>query len=345
MYKFSQKTGRVSGLLAGLDQHSQTKAMISLMVSEAVKTSEIEGEYLNRQDVMSSIRNHLGLDQKKVKDQRAEGAAELMLDVRHSYADPLTEGKLFAWHRMLMKGNTHVNAGRWRVHKEPMQVVSGAMGKERVHFEAPPSSRVPEEMERFIRWFNQTGPGGSHQIRKPVVRSALAHLYFESIHPFKDGNGRMGRVIAEKALFQEVDRPILLSLSRVIESDKKTYYQSLQQAQRTMEVSYWINYFVQIVLTAQEDAEKMIAFTLQKARFFDRWRSQLNERQLKVIRRMLEEGPQGFEGGMNARKYVSIAKTSKATATRDLQDLFRKGILTAAGGGRSTSYQLTLSGD
>ena len=182
-------------------------------------------------------------------------------------------------------------------------------------------------------------------VRRSYAEQLTEEKHFESIHPFGNGNDRIGRAISEKALSQDVDRPILLSLSRIIESDKKAYYQSLQQAQRTMEVSTWINYFVQVVLEAQEDAEKMIAFTLQKARFFDRCRNQLNERQLKVIRRMLEEGPQGFEGGMNARKYVSIAKTSKATATRDLQDLVRKGILTAAGGGRSTSYQLTLSGD
>ncbi|MEK6482322.1 Fic family protein [Catalinimonas sp. 4WD22] len=345
LFDFAQKTGRVSGLLEGLPKEMQTEAIIDIMVSEAVKTSEIEGEYLSRQDVMSSIKNNLGLLQKleKVHDQRAEGAAELMLDVRNSYADKLTEEKLYSWHQMLMKGNTVINAGQWRTHEEPMQVVSGAMGKERVHFEAPPSSRVPGEMTRFIQWFNETGPGGEDEIKKPVIRSALAHLYFESIHPFEDGNGRIGRAISEKVLSQGIKRPVLLSLSRTIESNKKAYYEALQTAQRSIEVTPWLSYFVQVTIDAQEDAERLIGFTLKKSKFFDRYKSQLNERQLKVISRMLEEGPKGFEGGMNARKYVSIAQTSKATATRDMQDLVERGIFIPSGGGRSTRYEINLS--
>ncbi|MGD1892654.1 MAG: Fic family protein [Cyclobacteriaceae bacterium] len=348
LFDFAQRVGRVSGLLAGLPDTTQTEAIIDLMVSEAVKTSEIEGEYLSRQDVMSSIRNNLGLNLsvENVSDKRAEGAAELMIDVRNSYAEPLTEDKLFAWHRMLMKGNRRIAIGEWRSHEEPMQVVSGALGKEKVHYEAPPSSRVPAEMTQFIRWFNETGPGGKNEIKKPILHSAIAHLYFETIHPFEDGNGRIGRAISEKALSQHINRPILLSLSRSIEANKSAYYGALKKAQQSNEVTNWIIYFVDMVLDAQIQAEELIDFTLKKTRFFDRFKESLNERQLKVIRRMLDEGPKGFEGGMSAKKYISITHTSKATATRDMQDLVEQGVFVpVGGGGRSTRYDLNLSQD
>ena len=212
------------------------------------------------------------------------------------------------------------------------------MSREIVHFHAPPSNTVPSEMNGFITWFNES----RNMIHKPIMRSAIAHLYFESIHPFEDGNGRIGRAIAEKALSQSIDRPFLFSLSKSIESNKNDYYTALKAAQRSNEITDWINYFVKTVLDAQIDAENEIEFTLKKAKFFDQHKRDLNERQQKVVRRMLEEGYQGFEGGMNARKYVSIASTSKATATRDLQDLVQKGIFTPIGGGRSTRYKLLV---
>ncbi|MDQ3845074.1 MAG: DUF4172 domain-containing protein, partial [Bacteroidota bacterium] len=229
---FAEQTGHISGILTTLPEDIRMDVLINTMVVEAMKTSEIEGEYLSRQDVVSSIRNHLGLNETydPVKDKRAQGAGELMIDVRTTYADPLTEDKLFAWHQMLLKGNRRMNAGVWRKSEELMQVVSGAVGKEKIHFEAPPSSRIPDEMNQFIQWFNDTAPGGTKEIRKAPVRAAIAHLYFETIHPFEDGNGRIGRAIAEKALSQTLGRPVLLSLSRTIEADKKAYYHALEQA-------------------------------------------------------------------------------------------------------------------
>jgi len=340
LFDFAQRTGRISGVLEGLSETEQTEAMINLMVSEAIKTSEIEGEYLSRNDVMSSIRRNLGLNPELplTKDKRAEGVAELMLAVRNGFSEPLTAQVLFDWHTMLMKGNTQIQVGQWRSHVEPMQIVSGGMGSEVVHFEAPPSKKVPTEMDDFIKWFN-TSQG---EIKKPVLRAAIAHLYFETIHPFEDGNGRIGRAVAEKALSQSIGRPVLFSLSKSIEGNKKTYYDSLQKAQRSNEITDWINYFVQTVLNAQIDAKQEIEFTLKKTKFFDQNKDNLNARQQKVVRRMLEEGHQVFEGGMNARKYVSLAKTSKATATRDLQDLVAKGIFKPIGGGRSTRYEITI---
>lgn len=344
LFEFVERAGRLSGILQGLPEDAQTEAVIGIMVSEAIKTSEIEGEDLNREDVISSIRKNLGLaqDQARVQDKKAEGAAELMVDVSNSYPEKLTEAKLFQWHRMIMKGSSGIQIGAWRRHEAPMQVVSGAMGKEIVHFEAPLSERVPNEMTRFIDWFNETGPGESKEIKKPAVRSAVAHIFFESIHPFEDGNGRIGRALSEKALSQGVRRPVLLSLSKAIEAKKNEYYNALQLAQRSNELTNWITYFVKVVLEAQIHTEKEIEFTLKKTKFFGFFESQLNERQLKVVRRMLKEGPRGFEGGMNARKYQSITRTSKATATRDLQDLVKKKIFVLIGGGRSTRYQVNI---
>lgn len=344
LYHFYEKIGRISGLFEGLREKMQLDTMIKLLVAEAVKTSEIEGEYLDQKDVQSSIRNNLGLFEgnEKVRDKRAEGVSELMIDARRSFAEPLTQEKLLSWHTMLMKGDTAITAGEWRTHEEPMQAVSGPMGREKVHFEAPPSNRVPHEMDRFIRWFNDTGKGGTREIKKPVIRAAIAHLFFETIHPFEDGNGRIGRAISEKALSQDTNRPVLLSLSQAIESRKNDYYESLKHAQRSMEITPWLRYFVKTTLEAQDMAEQHIMFTMKKDKFFNRYSDCLNSRQLKVIRRMFKEGPSGFEGGLNARKYQAISKTSKATATRDLQDLVDNHILLRRGGGRSTSYDLNL---
>ena len=340
LFDFAQRTGRISGVLEGLSETEQTEAMINLMVSEAIKTSEIEGEYLSRNDVMSSIRRNLGLNPELplTKDKRAEGVAELMLAIRNDFLKPLTSQMLFDWHSMLMEGNTQIKVGQWRIHEEPMQIVSGGIGREVVHFEAPPSKKVPIEMDGFIKWFNTS----QSEIKKPIIRSAIAHLYFETIHPYEDGNGRIGRAVAEKALSQSIVRPVLFSLSKSIESNKKAYYDALQRGQRSNEITDWMNYFVKTVLDAQIDAEQEIEFTLKKTKFFDQHKDELNDRQQKVVRRMLEEGHQGFEGGMNARKYVSLVKTSKATATRDLQDLVAKGIFKPIGGGRSTRYELSI---
>lgn len=201
LFDFAEQTGHVSGVLNTLPEDVRIEAIIDTMVAEAIKTSEIEGEYLSRLDIISSIRNNPGLNKmpEAVKDKKSQGTGELMVDVRNTYADTLTKEKIFTWHKMLMGESRKINAVAWRKHKDPMQVISGAIGKEKNHFEAPPSSHVPDEMKKFIKWFNETAPGGKNEIKKAPVRSAIAHLYFETIHPFEDGNARMGRAIAEKA--------------------------------------------------------------------------------------------------------------------------------------------------
>jgi len=341
---FSEKVGRVDGMLSALSGPTQMETVVDLMVSEALKSSEIEGEMLSRTDVLSSIKNNLGMVSlpKQVVDLRARGMADLMVNVRESYDKPLTKKALLEWHTMLMMGTPRIRSGAWRKHAEPMRVVSGTLGQELVHYEAPPSSQVPGEMKRFIQWFNSTAHGGLEQMGFAPLRSAVVHLYFESIHPFEDGNGRIGRALSEKAISQGVGRPVLVGLSSAIESDRAGYYAALKQAQRSTDISEWVAWFVHMLLKAMEQVEVKVEFTLKKISLLDRMESQLNSRQLKVLRRMLKEGPEGFSGGMTAKKYRVIAKTSKPSATRDLQDLVSKKVLIPTGGGRSTNYQVNI---
>lgn len=339
---FSNYAGRVGGLLEGLPEDLGTEAVLDLMITEAIRTSAIEGENLRRSDVMSSIRNRLGLNSvpEPVDSHLADGAGELMVAVRNSFRNPLTEATLFSWHEMLLSKTPGLRVGAWREGGDPMQVVSGRIDQPTVHFEAPPSPRVPTEMASFIQWFNDTAAGGPKAIPHAPVRSALAHLYFESIHPFQDGNGRIGRALSEKVLSQGLDRPVVLSLSAAIDVERNAYYDALKAAQRSNEVTEWVGWFVGVVVKAQQDAEAQVRFVLQKSKFFQRFESELNERQLKVVRRIFDAGPEGFTGGMNARKYVALTNTSKATATRDLQQLASLGALIPVGGGRSTRYEL-----
>lgn len=341
----AEKTGLIQGKMAHLAENLQMEAVINLMVEEAVKTSEIEGEFISRPDIRSSIKNKLGLHgEGRILDNRARGVAELMLDVRHTFNQSLTDEQLFNWNVMLLAAtpNPNLSMGTWRTHDEPMQVVSGHYGRWIVHYEAPPSKYVPKEMQQFIDWFNETGPTGSKKIQFGPIRAAIAHLYFESIHPFEDGNGRIGRSIAEKALSQGVGYPVLLSLSQAIEADKKAYYSALNLASQSNEITAWLHYFTNIILIAQNKVEEQINFTLQKSVYFEKFEHQFSARQLKVVQRMLQAGDKGFEGGMTAKKYMAIAKVSKATATRDLQDLLAMGAVRPIGEGRNVRYELVL---
>ena len=343
LLKIVEKAGLLKGMFKVVSAEIQTETLIDLMVSEAIKTSEIEGELLSRLDVISSVRKNMGLPVEiTARDKRAQGIGSLMIQVRNSFAEPLTEKMLFDWHSLLLGYRNDIETGKWRSQQEPMQVISGTIGKIKVHFEAPPSERVSLEMHEFINWFNETSPGEKAEIKMAPVRSAIAHLYFETIHPFEDGNGRIGRALAEKALSQGFGQPVLLSLSKAIERVKKTYYSELEKAQSSLEISSWINFFVDTISDAQTDAQTEIEFTLKKVKFFDKFKQMLNERQLKVINRMLEEGTKGFEGGMNAGKYAAISKVSKATATRDLQYLSELKVFRVNGAGRSTIYQINL---
>jgi Fic family protein len=342
-YAYALEAGRLAGEVRHLPEDEKMDALIDLMVSEAVKTSQIEGENYDREDVRSSIRNQLGLNAmpQAVRDPRANGVAALMISVRNHIAEDLTAERLWEWQDMIIVeryDQARLHVGRWRDNPEPMQIVSGAIGKETVHFEAPPASRVPEEMERLIVWFNRSRnmPG--------AVRAGVAHFWFECIHPFSDGNGRVGRAIAEKALSQELGAPAILSLSTAIERRRQDYYDALSRASRGgLDITEWLVWFTDLVLEAQVQAKERIGFTLAKTRFWDRHANVLNERQAKALARMLREGPEGFKGGMSAQKYMRITDCSKATATRDLAELLRMGALCKLeGGGRSTRYDIEL---
>jgi Fic family protein len=337
LMKFMLKAGELKGIISALPEDISTETIIEIMVSEAIKTSEIEGEIINRIDVISSIRKNLGLHiSQEPKDKNVIGLSQLLIDVRNTYEQPLTESKILEWHKLLMGNNKRINAGQWRKGTEPMQVISGSASNPKVHFEAPPSKTLSKEMKRFIEWYNK------NEISSPIIKAAVSHLYFESIHPFEDGNGRIGRAIAEKALSQGFDNPILFSISKSIEQNKSAYYKELQHAQQRLEITKWIEWFASIIIFAQDDAEKTIQFTIKKVKFFNKHDKSFNERQRKVVNRMLEEGIYGFMGGMNVKKYISITDTSKATATRDLQELAEMNVFVIRGVGRSTTYEINI---
>ncbi|MFM2225459.1 MAG: hypothetical protein RJA07_1661 [Bacteroidota bacterium] len=333
---------KFGGVVSTLPKGINAETVVDMMVKEALKTSAIEGEVFSRKDVLSSIKKNLGLAPKseKIQNKNAEGICKLMIKMRATFDKPLTQKMLFEWHQLLFEQEKNMQVGKWRTHKEPMQVVSGAYGKQKVHFEAPPSAAVAKEMKQFIEWYNRTAPNGKKPISNSTVRAAVAHLYFESIHPFEDGNGRIGRVLAEKILAQGFGKPLLISISSAIEKNIKLYYTNLQKASLSNEVSNWVKYFIGLIKQAMDETDLQLKFTIAKYHFFENWKSKLNARQLKAIKRILDEGVDGFEGGMNAAKYGSLNKVSKATATRDLQELLQLKILKSSGGGRSTSYSL-----
>ena len=268
----------------------------------------------------------------------------MMVDLFRGFASPLSDKTLFDWHAMLLRFDNSIHViGGYRTHGDPMQVVSGPTYKRTVHFEAPPSERVPDAMKRFIAWFNETAPGASNPL-PALTRAGIAHFYFVCIHPFEDGNGRIGRALAEKSLAQNLGQPSLIALAYTIERKRKDYYAALERNSRDNEITDWLAYFAKTVLEAQNNTIKRLDFYVAKAKFYERLRGRLNQRQDKVIERMFGEGVDGFRGGLSAENYVGIAKTSRATATRDLQDLVEQGALTRTGELRHTRYFLNLSG-
>jgi Fic family protein len=338
--KFAELFGKIFGIFKTFNSAKQQNEILDIMVSEAIKTSEIEGEMLSREDVRSSFLKKLGLTTtiKNIKDRRAENVALLMIEVRNSFQTKLSEKLIKTWHGMLFSNAKYINAGVYRSSDEPMQIVSGAAGKEKVHFEAPPSKQVSQEMKNFVKWYNSFKTNGN--IQKIIVKTAITHLYFESIHPFEDGNGRIGRALIEKCLSESLDRQVIMSVSQIIEKDKNKYYDEMKQAQSTLEIDGWLLYFSQLLIDTQQNALEILEFSVEKTRFFDKYKSILNERQTKAINKMFDAGKNGFEGGITAKKYISIAKTTKATATRDLRELVELGVLEQFGSGRSVHYQL-----
>jgi len=341
--QFLLAAGVAIGAAGHLGKDDHKHLMIELMSGEAVTTSAIEGEILNRASVQSSIQRQLGLatDQRRLT-LAEQGVAEMMVDLYESFAEPLSDDMLFQWHKMLTLGRRDlVDIGRYRTGKEPMQIISGAVGAERVHFEAPPSKRVPAEMKRFIAWFKRTGPGDKEPL-PAITRAGTAHLYFESIHPFEDGNGRIGRAIAEKAMTQSFGQPVVLALASAILAHQKDYYAALEKANRQNEITEWLAWFSRIALEAQRRSIAQVEFILAKSKLLGQLRGQINERQQKALLRMFREGPEGFKGGLSAGNYSAITGAPPATTTRDLADLTEKGVLIRSGERRHARYALNL---
>jgi len=341
--QFLKQEGLLLGAFHHLNEEDQNALKVEIISTEALKTSEIEGEFFNRQSVQSSIRRQFGLQSDHLRASPGEqGISETMVDLYRTFQEPLTHSKLFSWHEMVMKGRRDLtDFGRYRTHKEAMQIISGNIYNPKIHFEAPPSSTMNVEMEKFMNWFNQTSPSGTLPMAA-LSRAGVAHLYFECIHPFEDGNGRIGRAIAEKALAQTFGEPTLTALAYTIEKHKKRYYEMLEKSNKSNEITPWLIYFSETVLEAQRFTLRYVAFLIEKTKFYDKLRGKLNPRQEKAIARMFREGPEGFDGGLIAENYIAITKTSRATATRDLQELVSLGALTRSGERRHARYFLNL---
>lgn len=342
-HDFLLRSGEFIGAFKHVGPEDQDTLKIELISDEALKTSQIEGEVLNRESVQSSLKRQFGLGQDNRPVPAAErGIAEMMVDLYKNFDAPLTHETMFAWHKMLMSGDRNINViGGYRTHPEPMQVLSNIAHEPKVHFEAPPSSKVKAEMDSFVKWFNETAPEGPRAL-PPLTRAGLAHLYFVSIHPFEDGNGRIGRAIAEKSLAQNVGHPTLIALAYTIERAQKAYYDQLERSNKDTEITAWLVYFGNTILDAQRNTIKRVDFYIAKAKFYEKFRGTFNERQEKVIARMFREGIKGFKGGLSAENYIGITQTSRATATRDLTALVEMGALGKTGELRHTRYHLNL---
>ena len=341
--RFLRGSGVVVGTMRHLDGDARQGLVIELISQEMVESSAIEGEVLDRASVQSSIARQLGFVADKRRSNPAEaGAAELMADLYRRYAEPITDNLLFDWHRMLMNGRRDLaDIGGYRTHADPMQIVSGVLYAPRVHFEAPPSDRVPAEMARFIAWFNDSSPRGKAPL-PAITRAAIAHLWFETIHPFEDGNGRLGRAVAEKALAQSLEAPTLTALAATIHRRKKAYYAELQRASQSNQIDHWMSWFSDIVLEAQGRTIETINFLIEKTRLLDRLKGKINPRQEKALIRMMAEGLDGFAGGLSAQNYRTITDAASATATRDLADLVDLGALERVGERRYARYYLKI---
>ncbi len=336
--------GVLVGTVKHLPEDDGQQLTVEAMSTEAIATSEIEGEILDRASVQSSIRKQLGLSVEERKVRPAEqGIAEMTVDLYRSFSEPLSEEMLFRWHKMIVSGRRDLKqVGGFRTGTEPMQIVSGRVPEPRVHFEAPPSSQVPSEMGGFFHWFTQTNAGAERPL-PALTRAAVAHLYFESIHPFEDGNGRIGRAISEKSLAESLGEPTLIALAGTILLRRKNYYEALEEANKRNEITNWITWFAAIVIEAQRRTTALAEFLIDKTKLLDRLKGELNERQTKALMRMFREGPEGFQAGLSAGKYSTITGASPATTTRDLSDLVSKGAFMRKGELRHARYRLNIA--
>ncbi|MCB0637364.1 MAG: Fic family protein [Lewinella sp.] len=337
----SREQGRLLGKMEGLGFELRDEAHLQTLTEDVVKSSEIEGEVLERDQVKSSIARRLGMDVGGLipTDRNVEGVVEMMLDATGNHADPLTKDRLFGWHSALFptgrSGMHKILAGQWRDDRDgPMQVVSGPIGRQKVHYEAPPADKLPGEIAAFLKWFETPGD------LDPLLIAGLAHMWFVTIHPFDDGNGRIARAIADMALARsEGSNQRFYSMSAQIRNERNDYYNVLERTQKgDLDITAWQDWFLNCLGRAIDGAQDTLAAVMDKARFWEQFAKEpLNERQIKVLNRLLD----GFEGKLTTSKWAKLAKCSQDTAHRDILDLIERGALQKdPGGGRSTSYSL-----
>ncbi len=339
----SLEQGRLLGKMEVLGFDLRSEAHLRTLTEDVIKSSEIEGEKLDRDQVRSSIARRLGMDIGGLvpADRNVEGVVEMMLDATGNYDEALTEERLFAWHASLFptgrSGMSKIIVGKWRDDSSgSMQVVSGPIGREKIHYEAPSAERLPQEMTKFLCWFEQPGD------IDPLLIAGLAHLWFVTIHPFEDGNGRIARAVADMALARsDKTGQRFYSMSAQIRREHKDYYNTLERTQKgNLDVTWWQNWFLNCLLSAIEGAQETLRTVLDKALFWERFAKEpLNERQIKILNKLLD----GFEGKLSTSKWAKIAKCSQDTAYRDILTLIDLGALQKdSGGGRSTSYSLII---
>jgi Fic family protein len=337
--------GHLAGRMAEFGLAYRDEAIVRTFTDDVVKTSEIEGEHLDPDAVRSSVARRLGIDIGALApaDRHVDGVVDMVLDATRDFAKPLTPERLFGWHAALFptgfSGMRAIKVGSWRDDRDgPMQVVSGGYGREKVHFEAPPADRVDAEMTTFLRWLE------SDSKEDRLLKAGIAHLWFVTIHPFEDGNGRVARAVGDLALARaEGSSQRFYSLSAQVQRDRKTYYELLEKTQKqSLDVTEWLSWFLSSLLSAIERAEGTVSDVLAKAKFWQRWSGvPLNERQIKLLSQMLD----GFEGHLTSSKWAKIGKCSADTALRDINALVELGVLKKTdSGGRSTSYVLNHCG-
>ena len=335
------RQGRLLGKMQSLGFQLREEAVLNTLTEDVLKSSEIEGEVLDREQVRSSIARRLGMDAAGLPaaDRHVEGVVEMMLDATQKYKEPLTDERLFAWHAALFptgrSGMEKITVGAWRSEADgPMEVASGPYGKEKVHYEAPTAEKLAAEMATFLKWFNAKGESDL------VLKAALAHLWFVTIHPFGDGNGRIARAIADMSLARSEDSAQrFYSMSAQIRVERKAYYEILERTQKgDLDITPWFQWFLACLDRAIEGAEKILATVFQKAEFWKKHTGEsFNDRQRDMVNRLMT----GFEGKLTSSKWATIEKCSQDTASRDIDDLIARNILKKdEGGGRSTSYSL-----
>ena len=344
--------GEVEGKARAIGIDRAGEVMRDVLAQEVLATAAIEGEKLDPASVRSSVMRHLGLGDTGPHDRHVDGLVQVISDASSAFQQPLDHDRLCRWQSALFPGGAsgirRIAVGRYRDHADPMQIVSGQPGKEIVHYQAPPSHQVRAEMDRLLQWFADTAPvPGKSPVMDGLARAAIAHLWFESIHPFEDGNGRIGRALIDMAIAQDQGGPLrLYSLSRQLLESRAGYYDALNQAQRGAgDVTAWVQWFAGQIAAACARTSQVMDRAIEKSRFWaDHSATQINARQRKVLQRLLDDGDGGFLGGLNADKYIKMTGVSKATATRDLAGLVAAQLLWTTGQGKGVRYYVNVPG-